>query len=50
VPGLLAAQDVAGAADLEVGQRDLEARAQLGCVEDRLEPLRASSERWSRRR
>ena len=39
VPGLLAAQDVAGAADLEVGQGDLEAGAQLGRVEDGLEPL-----------
>ena len=39
VPRLLAAEDVAGAADLEVGQRDLEAGAQLRGVEDRLEPL-----------
>ena len=39
MPGLLAAQDVAGAADLEVGQGDLEARAELRGVEDRLEPL-----------
>ena len=39
VPGLLAAEDVAGAADLEVGQGDLEAGAQLRGVEDRLEPL-----------
>ena len=36
---LLRAEDVAGAADLEVGQRDLEAGAQLGRVEDRLQPL-----------
>ena len=39
VPRLLAAEDVAGAADLEVGQRDLEPGAELGGVEDRLEPL-----------
>ena len=36
---LLAAEDVPGAADLEVGQRDLEAGAELRRVEDRLEPL-----------
>ena len=39
MPRLLAAQDVAGAADLEVGQGDLEARPELRRVEDRLEPL-----------
>ena len=39
VPGLLAAEDVPGPADLEVGQRDLEARPELGGVEDRLQPL-----------
>ena len=39
VAGLLAAEDVPGAADLEVGQRDLEAGAELRRVEDRLEPL-----------
>ena len=39
VPGLLATQDVPGAADLQVGQRDLEAGAKLGRVEDRLEAL-----------
>ena len=39
VPRLLAAQDVARAADLEVGQRDLEPGTQLRRVEDRLEPL-----------
>ena len=39
VAGLLAAEDVAGAADLEVGERDLEPGAQLRRVEDRLEPL-----------
>ena len=33
------AEDVAGAADLEVRQRDLEAGAQLRRVEDRLQPL-----------
>ena len=38
-PGLLAAEDVAGAADLEVGQGDLEAGAELRGVEDRLEAL-----------
>ena len=37
--GLLGAQDVAGAADLQVRQGDLEARAQLRRVEDRLQPL-----------
>src|SRR5687767_12522022 len=36
---LLGAEDVAGAADLQVGQRDLEARAKLRRVEDRLQPL-----------
>ena len=36
---LLPAEDVAGAADLEVGQRDLEPGAQLGRVEDGLQPL-----------
>jgi hypothetical protein len=39
VPGLLPAEDVPRAADLEVGERDLEPRAQLRGVEDRLEPL-----------
>ena len=39
VARLLPAEDVAGAADLEVGQRDLEAGTQLRRVEDRLEPL-----------
>jgi hypothetical protein len=39
VARLLAAEDVAGAADLEVGERDLEPGAQLRRVEDRLEPL-----------
>src|SRR4051794_27731100 len=36
---LLGAENVAGATDLEVGQRDLETGAQLGRVEDRLQPL-----------
>src|SRR4051794_18308928 len=36
---LLATEDVARATDLEVGQRDLEPSAQLGRVEDRLQPL-----------
>src|SRR5688572_8739841 len=36
---LLATEDVAGAADLEVCERDLEPRTELRGVEDRLEPL-----------
>src|SRR3954452_21774144 len=36
---LLGAENVAGATDLEVGQRDLETGAQLGRVEDRLQSL-----------
>src|SRR3954454_9338388 len=36
---LLGAENVAGATDLEVGQRDLETGAQLRRVEDRLQPL-----------
>ncbi len=39
VARLLPAEDVARAADLEVGQGDLEAGTQLRRVEDRLEPL-----------
>jgi hypothetical protein len=39
VPGLLAAEQVAGAADLEVAHRDLEARAELGVVGEGREPL-----------
>ena len=39
MPRLLTAEDVARAADLEVGQGDLEARPELRGVEDRLEPL-----------
>ena len=39
VPALAGAQQVAGAADLEVAHRDLEARAQLGGLADGLEPL-----------
>ena len=39
VARLLAAEDVARAADLEVGERDLEPGTELRRVEDRLEPL-----------
>ena len=39
VPALLRAQQVARAADLEVAQRDLEAGAQLGRLEDGREAL-----------
>ena len=39
VAALLGAEQVAGAADLEVAQRDLEAGAQLRRLEDRLQPL-----------
>ena len=39
VARLLAPEDVAGSADLEVRERDLEARPELRCVEDRLESL-----------
>src|SRR6478672_2867562 len=39
VAGLLRAKDVAGTADLEVRQRDLEARTEFRRVEDRLEAL-----------
>ena len=39
VAGLLGAQDVAGAADFQVAQGDLEAGPQLGELLDRLQPL-----------
>ena len=39
VAGLAGAEQVAGAADLEVAHGDLEARAQLGGLADRLQPL-----------
>ena len=38
VPGLLGAEQVAGAADLQVAHRDLEPRAELGVVGERREP------------
>ena len=50
VAGLLGAEDVARAADLEVGQRDLESGAQLRCLEDRLQPLARLVVSRSRRR
>src|SRR4051794_11452204 len=40
VAGLLVAEEVAGAADLEVAHRDLEAGAELGVVAERAEALR----------
>ena len=40
MPGLLVAEQVAGAADLEVAHRDLEAGAELGVVRQRRQPLR----------
>jgi hypothetical protein len=40
VAGLLVAEQVPGAAQLEVAHRDLEARAELGEVRERREPLR----------
>jgi hypothetical protein len=40
VAGLLVAEQVAGAAHLEVAHRDLEAGAELGEVRERGEPLR----------
>jgi hypothetical protein len=40
VAGLLVAEQVAGAADLEVAHRDLEARAELGVVAQRAQALR----------
>ncbi len=40
MPGLLVAEQVAGAADLQVAHRDLEARAELGVVRQRRQPLR----------
>ncbi len=39
MPGLLVAEQVAGAADLQVAHRDLEARAELGVVRQRRQPL-----------
>ena len=39
VPGLRATEQVAGATDLQVAHRDLEARAELGELTDRLQPL-----------
>ena len=39
VTGLCLAEQVAGTADLEVAHGDLEARAELGRLADRLEPL-----------
>jgi hypothetical protein len=51
VPGLLAAEDVAGAADLEVLDRDVEPGAQMGQRLDRLEPAqrisRSASAIWN---
>ena len=50
VAGLLGAEQVAGAADLEVAHRDREAGAELGVVGERREPrarLRASARRAS---
>ena len=41
MPGLLGAEQVAGAADLEVAHRDLEAGAELGVVGERRQPRRA---------
>ena len=43
VARLLVAEQVAGAADLEVAHRDLEAGAELGVVGERREPLSALS-------
>ena len=40
MPGLLVAEQVARAADLQVAHRDLEARAELGVVRQRRQPLR----------
>ena len=39
MPGLLVAEQVAGAAQLQVAHRDLEARAELGVVRQRRQPL-----------
>ena len=50
VAGLLRAEQVAGAADLEVAHRDREAGAELGVVGERRQPrprLRASARRAS---
>ena len=50
VPGLLAAEQVAGAADLEVLHRDRHAAAEVGVLRDRGEPLvRGLGERLVRR-
>jgi len=38
VAGLLGAEDVAGAADLEVRQRNLVAGAEVRCAEDGVQP------------
>src|SRR4051812_5739390 len=39
VPMLLASEQVAGAADLEVAHRDAEPRAESGVLRDRLQPF-----------
>ena len=44
VAALLAAEQVAGAADLEVERRDAEAAAEIAELADRREPLRATGE------
>ncbi len=49
MPGLLVAEQVAGAADLEVAHRDLEARAELGVVRQRRQPLRGLDRQRRRR-
>jgi hypothetical protein len=43
VPGLLRAEQLAGAADLEVAHRDREAGAELGVVGERRQRARASA-------
>ena len=49
MPGLLVAEQVAGAAQLQVAHRDLESGAELGVVRQRRQPLRGLRRERGRR-